>query len=328
MTKTKKKGFRWWLLIILALGAGLWSSQPAGDTFSTDVVRTEKSSRERAFINVQRLIPLYIDAHASRGESFWLRGDENPSQWMSKVYTWTGHITELMGECEHSHPLMAHLNGAYRDNFVVSMLTPQGFTQILTDDSIMPQEAVDRRMRNLEIVIVPQVEVRRYRQPSYFWFKNQWNALMVTSVEVPEAFEVALVAHELGHALRFRQGAESATAHPDSTSFIEEEVEMHQLEAAVLDCMVEGRLEGLYAQITRRSGSRGDPYDVLAQVEGEDLLAFDSVINGHDMGPRAAGVALMQFWTGLAFHVMGTNAPDDRSVEFYRWMRESASVNK
>ena len=108
-----------------------------------------------------------------------------------------------------------------------------------------------------------------------FYYDPSWSALGVAALKLQdELWYRAIIAHELWHAKRHREGAASATAPILSDAWVDEELEAHALESAVLDGWTQG---AYYRKLTAivEGGSTRSVKRFLARVTPQDIVKLN-----------------------------------------------------
>ena len=108
-----------------------------------------------------------------------------------------------------------------------------------------------------------------------FFYDPEWKSLFSAALKFnDQAWHGAIVAHELWHAKRHREGAASATAVMLSDPWVEEELEAHGVESKVLDARTQGAYRNQLRSIVARRSARNIK-SFLAKVEPDDIVKLD-----------------------------------------------------
>lgn len=281
-----------------------------------------------AHIGYQAVLRSYIARH-QQPDKAWLTGREDMFQEMTLIHSWANRLREQMDRYKDVSPLARRVH--HFRGFRVSK-----FTNGVSHSLIPPLPDADieamliREAGQLEVCMMTPVQ-RNHPSllPNSLYYRSEWGAVMVDSVQWTDTFLAALAYHEMGHALRHQvDRAPSATAPGDSDLWIGEEVEMHELEHQVLDAAVQGRFNQLLDGIIDRTPAAATPvleYRALADtISREDWQAFDNLFGLQGAGKRTTSIHCAQFLISLGFRYIERNTPEAdrrrRQIEFYRFM--------
>jgi hypothetical protein len=306
---------RFLIAVLVGVCAGMFIHQQA--------VRPATPVGYRAVLNE------YIRRH-NMPDRAWLTGREDIGQEIVALQSFTTRLGGLLDRYKDVSPLSRRIHGEFRQ-FRVSK-----FTNGVSYDPMPPppdgniEAMMLSHMMMLEVCILPPAQ-RNHPMllPNSMYYYQQWQAVMVDSLEWTDEFLAAIAYHEFGHALRHRiDRAPSSTAAGNSDLWISEEVEMHELEMHVLDASVQGRFNPLLDNIIARVGDRGaspETYQELADaITIEDWQAFDALFGIQPAGPRTNSLHAAQFVISLGFRfIERTGSPADRralQTGYYRFV--------
>ena len=310
------------VLCIVVFIAGSMSQKPKQKTY---VAPSSSVSRKAVQVDVykqhkNRIMHTYLKLHEGKVDSFWLYGTESFNQQGDKMKKKLDHLSLLMKKSAGVSPLATQL---YRETKKVQLSKFANGASL----KFFNGKFEDLGKDTIEICMIPMDQYQIYRQkiPAALWYRKDWKALMITAIDFSDAFLTALVYHEMGHWLRHKQGASSATAMTGSDSFISEEVEMHELEYKVLNFFSKGKLKKLMKSICARSKSKENPKDALNYVTRDDLVAFDVMLGTVDAGQRTIGTYGAQFLTSVGLECINQNTNSDQAkakIKYYRWLSQ------
>lgn len=131
-------------------------------------------------------------------------------------------------------------------------------------------------------------------------FDRDMGAILMACMNLPRALQAGVFMHEAGHALRFAQGAASANQTSRTDLYLQEEVEMHELEDRVIDAETVGKYAALVNRIVARAEDAEEAVDAVYQITLEDLTELDRIMECETVGERVAGFLQFQFGMSVA----------------------------
>ena len=179
-----------------------------------------------------------------------------------------------------------------------------------------------------EVCFIPQDQYAQYRFPAMAHFRSEWRALMIAAIEQPQTVFEGRIMHEAGHALRFLQGQVSATAATYSDANTSEEVEMHELEALVLDKETGGAFFKAVDHILVQSRhAEKSSQEIILGLVLEDLYALDRSLGVESVTQGVAQELAVDYLMAVAYrHIDTTLQKGDtlrRKIDFYNWFRRA-----
>ncbi len=203
-------------------------------------------------------------------------------------------------------------------HFRVSYSTGNSSIQMMMDDPKIPDQP-----EGFEICFYARQEQNQY--PASLYYRREWQAVMIAAISWPDKVLPAMLYHELGHALSDRKNRPSANATDDSDSWIGEEVEMHTVEADVLNAACAGQYYAQLDAILKRSEANS-PEEAVFKLTIDDLTALDQLLGCEKGGPELASVLLAEHWLILGFRYIDRTVPKDERQEakiaLYRTLRQ------
>lgn len=278
------------------------------------------------------LVNAYLTEHSKFQDKFWLTGEvdhNNPMPHVERVAKWSNNLRQQMERFGSLNDLTKRIMQHFMD-FRTTMAVGVGQGEASMDIMVGAKKDLQKDMEKiqqmLEVCAVPQNRWDMDRYPSPVFYFSSWRAVKVVAVEMPTLYQIALFYHELGHALRDRvDNAPSAHAPAKSDLWIEEEVEMHELESAILNQGTNGQFFDLYKKIRART-KNGDMNDVIKATTTEDLNEYDQLFEIEHAGPAMSSIYIAQFFLGLGFYTLDENhrnrTPKERLISkigFYRF---------
>lgn len=120
-----------------------------------------------------------------------------------------------------------------------------------------------------------------HQQPATVYFNREYNAVFVGALDWPPAVLAGIIFHELGHAMRYRQGALTATAAPGTFLYALEEIETHMVQSAVFNSATAGIGNRGYRGVLNGILSRkkvATPIETLDLITKQDLVDLNRII--------------------------------------------------
>lgn len=211
-------------------------------------------------------------------------------------------------------PLADEIANTYQNFFMTVYMSN---TSVHTYAGIRKVSLEDLRSKQ-EICFIPREEFGRHKFVSILSYSPHRKAVMVGCVDFSEPFFSGVLSHELGHAYRHRQGTNHI---PHTIGQHLEEVEMHELEAKVMDRQTKGAYSGLLKQIVSKYPDAKTPEELLASVSPQDFIALDKVI-GLEFSPfNVRSLACMEHMSMLGFvYIDRKSGSVEDKVKHYRWL--------
>jgi hypothetical protein len=212
-----------------------------------------------------------IDEYASAGNSakWWLQTYKmaNFEDQFSKMESEKNKVSGLLQKYRDTNELTQKIYKRF-DKLELSIFQ-NGISQILKRGKV----GEDLNL-GLEVCFIPKDQIH-YNHPNSLYFKQQWNALMIYAFKFPDLFYAAVLYHELGHALYFDEGKPSATAPMFSRLYLDEEVDMTELESEILNVGSGGEYYSTIDALLEEYVSVDDFRELFSKVTVEDLIRID-----------------------------------------------------
>lgn len=241
-----------------------------------------------------------------------------------QTFDYNERIKRLLAAYRHVSPLADEIAQTFQNRTVSIFTNGVSMSLFFKENSDSTEYNIES---DIEVCFVPQDQTKLLKQGSEFFFRRNWNALMLPAVEYPDAVLSGLLFHELGHALRYRQGAPSSNATTLSDSYIEEEVEMHELEMEIFDKASGGAFIGyIDSIITREKQKLKTARDAILCVGKEDLRHLDSILGAKQSGPVVSNVLTAQYNISVGLRYLERrqqNVTMGEKVALYRWLTQS-----
>ena len=232
-------------------------------------------------------------------------------------------IHRLLGQYRSVSALAGEIATVFPQSWV--SIYNRGITQALVRGD--PTQPFSPSPEAIEICFIPHDQRSHGRHPSHFYYHAAFRGLMLSALEFPDRVMAGLLFHELGHALRHRQGAASATAPSDSEAYAQEEVEMHALEADVFNAVSAGRYYALLDAVVDRPPLAADEREAIVKLTASDLAALDEALGASGCGTAVANALTAQYAFSVGLRYVQRNCPEaerpTRSVQLYRWFARS-----
>jgi hypothetical protein len=216
------------------------------------------------------------------GASWFLNTDQLPETEdavkaeMSLISRLTARVNKALND-NSGIPEVKEEQDMFGGNLMSSVFTGSfgGTTRILTAG-----KGTFPTLKNLEVAFYSRHSLDHPRiGHRLLFYDSNWGSLIIAALNFSDdKWYDALLAHELWHAKRHREGAASATAPMLSDIWIDEELQAHDVETKVLDARTNGayrqRLHGIASRISARSEKH-----FLAKITPEDLRQLDQLFN-------------------------------------------------
>lgn len=241
---------------------------------------------------------------------------------LAKVVVVMEEQSQRLRDTLQRHAGINDLTRAIADQFprVWASYDAGGFTH-----TVMRSAAEPRLEGALEVCFIPRDTYARQGHPAHFYYRPEWEALMLAGLEMPDGAYAGILLHELGHALRHRQGTLSPTTSVDSETYVAGEVEMHELESAVFDAVSGGEFTAALDAVIDRVPSATDCRVSVLGLNRDDLRRLDSAI-----GATSAGVTITRTLATHYVYALGSRFISRRvdvaqhqahRIALYRWIR-------
>lgn len=160
------------------------------------------------------------------------------------------------------------------------------------------------------------------------FYDGEWRALILAALNyADDRMFAAILAHELWHAKKHREGAASAIAHTLTDPWVDEELEAHALETEVLSEATKRSYTRRLGEIIRKYRKSSSVRRFLATLEPADLRYLDSLFQpglSEESDMRSAQYLLDLCMTWLAQHYQGGEL-HRRKREVYRMLIQPQS---
>ena len=169
--------------------------------------------------------------------------------------------------------------------------------------------------KGTEICFFSKKEYVRANFQNLLFYRDDWKAVMIAAVHWPSNLLSAVLIHELGHALDDQKSASTAQ------KSLGDEVELHELEARVLDNLTGKRYFPAVDKILRNHRKVRTAVELAGKISSDDLRRLDESIGAADSGYTIHGTtcALHLITLGSRF-IDGKKGEKYEKVEFYHWV--------
>lgn len=274
----------------------------------------------------------YEKQHIKKIESWWLEnpqsaGDSEITDVARKTDMETKKIENLLRSYRNASPLAEEMMSAILDNgFKPAVSIFQG-GHSLTLSTNNPGKATTK---SIEFCFIPQGDDKTVAGNLYYW--ADWSSLMIKALNWPEKIYAALLYHELGHYYRHKiTVSSSATAEYLSTDWTREEVEMHELEAAVMNEASGGKFLRYIDSLTAKGKGATGLDKCLNNLKGKDFLALDKIMGCENCGLKIIGTLSAQYMFTVGFRYIENQmeaSPAEKmrmKIGFYQWVVKTNS---
>jgi hypothetical protein len=173
-------------------------------------------------------------------------------------------------------------------------------------------------VRNVpEISFVPKSKVALTGTDFILYWRSDWGLIM-HGVNLPSGVFAAFLFHEMGHGVRHPVSPNTIQFAPFSRAYNAEEVEMHILEALVLDRSSHG---DYFKKVNEAIASTASPdvAGVFRALTAEHLLGFDDTLGARSTSQHISGMLYVQHVMTVTYlHSLGRGvSPNDEGVKVY-----------
>ena len=252
--------------------------------------------------HVEELKKSFTKKHRKRSQ-FWLSGKETLAEERNKVEKFAKKIRATIDGISVLSKDIEDIQAHY-----------QNFTMCVYKNGILYQPGTQKQCKKTRGVplfsVIPYSEYRQHHNTLHARFfyqpKNQttfWTAYTMTNT----LFRGVLI-HELGHLTRAEKKL--------STTNIEEEARMHNLELQVMDEAVNGQMTHLYETIYQRANEQ-TPDKVFATLQERDFELFHNMLGRTEKRHRLIFISNAQFLLGLGLYVMKKKNYGHHTLKMY-----------
>lgn len=162
-----------------------------------------------------------------------------------------------------------------------------------------------------------------------FFYDPGWRAFFMAALKLSdETWYGAIIAHELWHAKRHREGATSATALSLSDLWVAEELEAHNVESKVLDARTKGAYRNQLRVIVTHRAARSIK-KFLASVEASDIGELDRLF-GNAL-PQEADTRVAHYYLDMGLLWLESRYAGEelrkKRISTYRYLVSPTSTN-
>lgn len=278
--------------------------------------------------NFQSVLDDYIRRHQKNTDKYWLDGNEKPEVFASKVKKWKERVQKLVANSRSVSHRSQMIYKQFSD-FEVRRFFAGTESEPISFCKEINYEKDSSEVGLPQVCVIPKEDNLLYkdRMPFPFWYYSEWDSLVVSCIDIPDAFLTALTYSRFWELLLQKRAlmhhVDDCGCGPFATEL--EEVEMYELQHDILDSMVDGRLSKLYEDIQKRTCKISNPYTAFAYVTKEDLLLFDSIFEIEKQGVEMAKLSADQFFMGLGLSYiknrLADSEQDDEKLIFYGWCK-------
>lgn len=224
--------------------------------------------------------------------------------------------TRAIEQCTNVSPLASQITSHYRQ-FKCSLFE-NGISKMVgmgkTDSAI-----TDELMNAHELCFFSSEDRARFRLPSSFYWNDRWKAVMIQMTGWPQTVFAGMLLHELGHGYYSTVlKRESAHAPGDSTLWAEEEIIMHELEAAVFNELSKGEYYRICDRVLSKAKGSEVP-EIFAGLEHVDLQELDRSLGAEVVSQEIANLLLAEHLIAICCRYVDTHHLGlDAKIKAYR----------
>lgn len=290
-----------------------------GFFFLVSLIKRESEKPDPGEAKVQALKQSLWTYYLSKPRNEWwlldVPKDDTHEATFAALTAMKERIARLIATYGHVSPLTAEVAQAFPE-FHLSIFT-NGASVLLMRHGTMPPAG------SFELCFVPRSQAGfGHLYPLYYF--QPWHAVVLFAIQFPDSMLAASLFHELGHALRGKQGRSTA-GEVESDAYVDEEIEMHRMGEGVLDAATKGAFRAAIATIASRDPRTLDYRAVILALTRADFQALDCAV-GTEGGVMLSRILLANYLTAVGFAVIERFPAEKRHRErcaLYRWLRSS-----
>jgi hypothetical protein len=249
---------------------------------------------------------------------WWLKEAHQPGEGLARCLNVAlGRVEVAVTNSAKASPLAKDISSAFESFLATEFINNNSVSVRRTSENIYDLKDA------LEICFIPKSEFLKYQLPSRLYYRQEWNAVMMAAIRWPDAFFSAVLMHEMGHAFYYKIGKCSPA---NSQGWFEEEVIMHELEAAVLDQYSKNQYSQKLSQICSEYASYDTVTEFIASVPASQLIELDKIIGVHNCGLDIKSLACGEHLAMIGFTFIDKKGGSIRDkVAYYKWIVEISS---
>ncbi|MBI2113186.1 MAG: hypothetical protein HYT50_01230 [Candidatus Wildermuthbacteria bacterium] len=197
----------------------------------------------------------------------WLIGEENLRREIELQTLFKEQIHKCFARFQNND--IEELRLAFQENFFISHFLPQGASRASSADASLPSG------EELEIVLYGLHVKDSPRIIGVVFYDPEWQAVFLPAMEMSFPWFCAILLHELGHARN-----DKVLGLPEypflSDGWIQEEIQMHELESAVLNDWTNGAYHETIQRIVQEKQAQSMLL-LLRNLSEQDLGKVDSL---------------------------------------------------
>lgn len=277
---------------------------------------------EASMAPLRTVLNKYLEQHTAQ-DAWWLVANNNAdmaaeNQQMERRRQ---EIIDVLAKYRDVSPLTKQISTAFT-RFAMSMTIGNATVMHGSEKKIEEFKNSD-----MEIAFIPKQEEGRH--PAALYYDATQRKLAMYAVNWPKRLFAGLIYHELGHGLAHKQGKASALALDGSDLWIEEELEMHELEDVVIDKASDGAYFTALDRILDQQPS-ATWRDAVLNLTLADMQRLDTVLECRNAGPIPANTLGAQYMFAVGSRFIARSQESDaqkatEKIQLYRFLREVAS---
>ncbi len=276
---------------------------------NSDNQQKDRERREKLAVTLKR----YMQDCPNKND--WWMSDiegspENEYLRMRLAYT---NVQNAIFSIRNINPLCKEISSTF-SNIVISRYGDIGSKRVYARGEIQSEN-----MPNVtEICFISQKYFAIPEFPSFFFYYSTWRSLMIAGVSWPQTCFHGILARELGHALRQKNGSDTD---PHSEEWIKEEVEMHELELDVINHETTNSYSREINKILDRYATRTPTKEILASLTDNDLTQLDRIMGTLSYGKEVRGMSVATHLVSLGFkQIDRQKGVIKEKIDLYLWI--------
>lgn len=248
--------------------------------------------------------------------TYWLTGNETEAESFKAAERFALRVRALLATHSNDNALTRDVWKHVASRFFIKRNLGD-HSIVLWNDGTLTTKQIGRDV--IAISVVAQNGLRRVRAcggRSTMCYEEGDHAIELHATDMSDAWLAALLYHEMGHALRYKQGEALGVTTQSDAAWVAEEVEMHTLENVVLDAATGGKARAQYAAMAAsRPGMPAQSQSLCKGISKEEAYSFFLTL---DMRGDTAG-AFAQLCLSIGFTMLerqGRGSVEDKA-HFY-----------
>ncbi|MDD4902132.1 MAG: hypothetical protein PHE24_03270 [Patescibacteria group bacterium] len=159
---------------------------------------------------------------------------------------------------------------------------------------------------------------------AWLFYRDDWRALMIAAIDLPDKLFAGLLWHEMGHAYLDKVCRGQVTTAAD-------EMMLHRFEFTIMNAATGGSFQHYVdSLVDRYGGNSGDYQSCLRKIKLNNFRALDKILGCANSGLAASNIASACYVLAIGAGYIDKFGPRDKAAEdakLYRWMNKRFAKN-